>query len=188
LPAPSPITYYFTADLSETLRALGLEFFPLGSDTVGGRSNIYVRQVYVGSSTNGEGYRHELAHIVLAPEVGPRTAPLLAEGLMTWTGGSAGLDYHQLLPGLRRYLSDNPALTLQALLENPPPRVGSLDVGYDGLAVLCNLVFVKRGLPGLRTTLSAGRKPEDVLDAAAGQVQVTRSSLDSLWRAEVLRR
>src|SRR5262249_31944732 len=66
-PAPQPITYYFTPDLEETLRALGLEFFPLGADTIGGRSNGSVRHVYVGASADGEAYLHELAHIVLAP-------------------------------------------------------------------------------------------------------------------------
>src|SRR5207247_4283654 len=120
LPKPAPITFYFTDDLEETLRALGLEFFPYGSDTVGGRSNVFARHVYVGSSADPEGYRHELAHIVLAPEVSRRTSALVAEGLMTWTAGSAGLDYAELLPGLARYLSDHPALPLPGLLETPP--------------------------------------------------------------------
>ena len=54
LPKPEPITYYFTDDLGETLRALGLEFFPYGSDTLGGRSNVPLRHVYVGSSADGD--------------------------------------------------------------------------------------------------------------------------------------
>src|SRR5439155_3990697 len=111
------------------------------------------RHVYIGSSINGEAYRHELAHIILAPEVGRRTAPLLAEGLMTWTGGSAGLDYPHLLPGLARYLAAHPGLSLEAVMEDPPPRTGTLDVGYGGLAVLCDLVHRGRGLAGLRAVL-----------------------------------
>jgi hypothetical protein len=184
LPKPAPITYYFTDDLGETLRALGLEFFPYGSDTVGGRSNVFARHVYVGSSSDGEGYRHELAHIVLAPEVSSRTSGLVAEGLMTWTGGSAGLDYAELLPGLARYLSDHPALTLQSLLENPPPRVGSLDVGYDGLAVLCKLVFDRSGLPGLRALLAAGRDPSTIVATAAQALGIPPAELDSRWRRQ----
>lgn len=185
LPEPDPITYYFTDDLGETLRVLGLEFFPYGSDPVGGRSNVFQRHAYVGSSANGEGYRHELAHIVLAPEVsGGRTAGLVIEGLMTWTGGSAGLDYADLLPGLAQYLSDHPELTLQSLLENPPPRVGSLDVGYDGLAVLCKLLFDRAGLPGLRALLSAGREPSTIVRTAAQALGVSPAELDSMWRKE----
>ena len=184
LPKPAPITFYFTDDLGETLRALGLEFFPYGSDTVGGRSNVFARHVYVGSSADGEGYRHELAHIVLAPEVSRRTSGLMAEGLMTWTGGSAGFDYAELLPGLARYLSDHPALTLQNLLENPPPRVGTLDVGYDGLAVLCKMLFDRSGLSGLRVLLSAGSDPTTIVTTAAQTLGIRPAELDSLWRRQ----
>lgn len=40
LPPPPAIDYYVTADLTETFGAMGLDFFPLGSDAVGGRSNV----------------------------------------------------------------------------------------------------------------------------------------------------
>ncbi|HWO94436.1 MAG TPA: hypothetical protein VNL92_06700, partial [Dehalococcoidia bacterium] len=53
VPAPASISYYFTDDLIETLGALGLDFFPLASDTAGGRSLGDL--VFVGSSSDGEG-------------------------------------------------------------------------------------------------------------------------------------
>ena len=186
-PAPKPISYYFTSDLEEMFRALGLEFFPLGPDTIGGRSNIAVRHVYVGASTNGEAYLHELAHVILAPEVGSRTAPLLAEGLMTWTGGSAGRTYAQLLPSLAGYVADHPTLSLETVMEKPPARIGTLDVGYVGLAVVCELVHRSRGIAGLRAVLQAGRTPAEVLDATAHELGISRASVDSLWRASILR-
>jgi hypothetical protein len=184
LPKPEPITYYFTDDIGETLRALGLEFFPYGGDPVGGRSNGFARHVYVGSSAHGEHYLHELAHIILASELSRDTHRLVGEGLMTWTGGSAGLDYRELLPGLAKYLSDHPELTLQSLLENPPPRVGSLDVGYDGLAVLCKMVFDHAGLPGLRALLSAGKDPVTIVNTAARTLAVSPEDLNTIWRKE----
>lgn len=184
LSEPDPITYYFTDDLAETLRALGIEFFPLGGDPVGGRSNVFQRHAYVGSWANGEGYRHELAHIVLAPELSGHSHHLVAEGLMTWTGGSAGLDYAELLPGLAEYLSDHPTLSLQNVLENPPPRRGNLDVGYSGLAVLCKMVFDRAGLPGLRVLLSAGRDPSTIVSTAAQALGVSAAELNSMWRKE----
>ena len=103
---------------------------------------------------------------------------------MTWTGGSAGLDYAELLPGLARYLSDHPELTLHRLLEDPPPRVGSLDVGYDGLAVLCKMVFDRSGLPGVRAVLSAGRDPGTIVNTAAEALGVPPAELDTLWRRQ----
>lgn len=184
LPEPEPITYYFTDELAETLRALGLEFFPLGGDPVGGRSNVSERQVYVGCSFNGEGYRHELCHILLAPEISQRPHRLVAEGLMTWTGGSAGRDFEDLLPGLTRYLTDHPELSLQGLLEAPPLRRQGLDVGYAGLAVLCKLVFEREGLSGLRALLASGKDPERIVTTVAHRLGVSPSELNELWRRE----
>src|SRR5207247_11306546 len=136
VPPPATIDYYFTDDLIQTLSAAGLEFFPLGSDTVGGRSDQLDHLVFIGSSTNGEGFRHELAHVILWPFLAPlNAAGLVQEGLMTWTGGSAGLEFKALMPALKRYLDAHPELTLEGILTNPPLRTGALDVGYDGLAV-----------------------------------------------------
>jgi hypothetical protein len=183
---PPTIGYYFTDDLIQTLGAAGLEFFPLGSDTVGGRSNVIDRLVFIGSSTHGEEYRHELAHVVLEPFLGSfNTAGLVREGLMTWTGGSAGLTFTQLMPGLKRYLDAHPELTLESILTDPPARVGTLDVGYDGLAVLCKMVYDAGGLPAIRGLSSAGREPRAVLSAASRLLKVSQAQLDPLWRKRV---
>ena len=183
LPPPSPITYYFTDDLVDMFAALGLDFFPLGADTVGGRSNALNRLVFVGSSSAGEAYRHELAHVILQPLVGRgNTGWLVMEGLMTWTGGSAGLDYNQLLPGLRTYVNAHPDLTIKSILTNPPARVGTLDVAYDTFATLCHMIHEEGGLAALRAWLDAGREPDVVLSAAARFLHVPTDQLDVLWR------
>ena len=186
VPPPPAITYYFTDDLSETLRAAGLEFFPLGSDTVGGRSQSPNRLVLVGSSSNGEGYRHEVAHVVLWPFLtGLKVAGLVQEGLMTWTGGSAGLDFRDLLPGLKRYLDAHPDLTLASIMTDPPPREGTLDVGYDGLAVLCKMVYEAGGLAAIRSLANAGTEPDLVLNTAARLLGVSPAELDARWRNRI---
>jgi hypothetical protein len=186
VPPPPGIGYYFTDDLSETLRAAGLEFFPLGSDTVGGRSQVPNQLVFVGSSSNGEGYRHEIAHLVLWPFLSQlRTAGLVQEGLMTWAGGSAGLDFKDLIPGLKWYLDAHPDLTLESILNNPPPREGTLDVGYDGLAVLCKMVYDAGGIAAIRTLANAGSEPRLVLSTAAQLLSVEPANLDGLWRVRI---
>jgi len=183
---PSRIGYYFTDDLSETLRAAGLEFFPLGSDTVGGRAQVTNQLVFVGSSSNGEAYRHELAHVVLWPFLAPlKAAGLVQEGLMTWVGGSAGLDFKELIPGLKRYLDGHPDLTLESIMTSPPPREGALDVGYDGLAVLCKMVHDAGGIAGLRSLANAGSEPRLVLSTAAQLLRVSPASLDGIWRRRI---
>jgi len=185
--APPPtIGYYFTDDLMQTLSAAGLEFFPLGADTVGGRSMDIDRLVFIGSSSHGEEYRHELAHVVLGPFLAPfNAAGLVREGLMTWTGGSAGLTFPELMPGLKGYLDAHPDVTLENILTDPPARTGTLDVGYDGIAVLCRMVYDAGGLPAIRELASAGREPPAVVGAAARLLKVSESQLDTLWRRRV---
>ena len=183
---PSTIGYYFTDDLIQTLGAAGLEFFPLGSDTVGGRSNNLDHLVFIGSSANGEGYRHELAHVILWPFLAPlNAAGLVQEGLMTWTGGSAGLDFKELMPGLKRYLDAHRELTLESILTDPPARSGSLDVGYDGLAVLCKMVYDAGGLTAIRSLAGAGREPRAVLTTAARLLKIPETQLDRRWRDHI---
>ncbi len=183
VPPPPNLGYYFTDDLIETLSAAGLEFFPLGSDTVGGRSDVQNHLVFIGSSSNGEGYRHEVAHVILYPFLAPLNAHgLVQEGLITWIGGSAGLDFKDLMPGLKRYLDAHPDLSLEGILTNPPPREGTLDVGYDSFAVLCKMVYDAGGLAGIRSFASAGREPHAVLSAAARVLSVSAAQVDRLWR------
>ena len=183
---PRSVDYYFTDDLMETLRAAGLDFFPLDADTAGGRALVSDHLVLVGSSSNGEGYRHELSHVVLQNAlVGPETAYLVSEGLMTWTGGSAGLDFKSLMPSLKRYLDAHPELTLEQLLADPPRRQGTLDPGYDGLAVVCQMIYDAKGVPGIRELTGAGREPRAVVSAAARLVGGRPSELDVLWRQRV---
>jgi hypothetical protein len=109
------------------------------------------------------------------------------EGLMTWTGGSAGLSFSELLPGLAAFLARHPEVTLDTVLTHPPPREGSLDVGYDGAAVLCAMVFEKGGIVAVRDWLSLGSDPSASLTSAARILGVPRSGLDALWRSRISR-
>jgi hypothetical protein len=184
--APTPaIGYYFTDDPKETQRVEGLDFFPT-PDTVWGSANTADNLVFVGSSTDGESYRHELAHLVFTPFLSAHhPSRLVNEGLATWTGGSAGLRFHQLMPALSRYLAAHPTLTLDQIWADSPRREGSLDVGYDGFAVLCELVYTKGGLPGITALADAGRDSAAVLNTAARVIGVPRDKLDLAWRARV---
>lgn len=185
LTPPDSIGYYFTDNPKETQRAMGLDYIP-APDTAWGLADTQHKMVFVGSSRSGEDYRHELAHLVLIPFTRAHPpARLVNEGLATWTGGSAGLRFRELMPALRRYLDTHPELTLEQIMADAPRREGSLDVGYDGFAALCDLIYAKSGLPGITALADAGRDPKAVLDAAAKAIGVPRDGLDAAWRARV---
>jgi hypothetical protein len=61
----------------------------------------------------------------------------------------------------------------------------TLDVGYDGLAVLCKMVYDAGGLPAIRGLASAGREPRAVLSTAARLLKVSQAQLDPLWRSRI---
>jgi len=166
---------------------MGLDYFPSGHDTAGGRSSAVDRLVFSGFSKLGEGYRHELAHLVFWPmtRVG-HTHWLVSEGLATWTGGAAGLDFDGLLPGLARYVRAHPDVSLESIASDPPPREGTLDVGYDGFAVLCEMVFKKGGVQAVKSLVAAGTSVDEVLGTAARLLGLGRGDLDAAWRRRVL--
>lgn len=185
LKPPASIGYYFTDNPKDVQRAMGLDFTP-APDTVWGNADTGNSLVFVGSSQDGESYRHELAHLVFTPFLSAHhPSRLVNEGLATWTGGSAGLRFRQLMPALSRYLAEHPSLTLEQIWADAPRREGSLDVGYDGFAVLCDLVYAKGGLPGITALADAGRDSTAVLNTAARVIGVPRDRLDGAWRERV---
>jgi len=105
---------------------------------------------------------------------------------MTWTGGSAGLDFAHLMPGLEAYVRTHPQLTLETAITTPPPREGSLDVLYDGAAVLCALVYEKGGPAAIRELVSAGLDLGGALHTAARLLGVRPEDLNGVWRDRVL--
>lgn len=181
VPVPVGITYYLADNVDDIFRARGLDFFPTAGDTIYGQSltgdNLVV------TAGVGERHRHELSHLVLLPlMVAGRTNRLVAEGLATWVGGSEGLPFPELVPGLRQYVESHPDLTIRSVLSDPPTRQGSLDVGYDGLAVLCQMVYEKGGIPAIRELATAGVAPDSVLSVAARMLSIRPSDLDAAWR------
>jgi len=104
---------------------------------------------------------------------------------MTWTGGSAGLDFRELMPGLNHYLDAHPDLTLESIMTNPPRREGTVDVVYGGGAVLCKMVYDAGGLAAIRSLANAGREPGAVLGVAARLLNTSVARLDRLWRDRI---
>jgi hypothetical protein len=182
----SAIEYYLSPNLSETFRALGLDYFPLGPDTSGGRALASNRIVLVGAPTEAEENHHELAHIVFAALTIPQTHRLVVEGLATWAGGSAGLSFPGLVPGLRYWLEKHPSATLRDILLDPPIREETLDVGYDALAIVCDMVFDRGGIRAIRELARAGPTADDVMRAVSRLVGMPAKDVEMAWKRRLL--
>jgi len=95
--------------------------------------------------------------------------------------------FKTLMTGLKRYLDAHRDLTLERLLADPPRREGTLDVGYDGLALLCEMIYDAKGLPAIRELTGAGREASAVVNTAARLLGIRASELDRRWRERVVR-
>ncbi len=89
-PPPNHIDMYVTRSMEEAQRAIGLDFFPEASADRGrGGRALFGGIVLAGNPALGEGYVHEVAHVILGPTFNGRSR-LFNEGVATWLGGSRG--------------------------------------------------------------------------------------------------
>jgi hypothetical protein len=187
---PDSIVYLVAGSPDEAQRALGMEW-TLATPGAAFATN---RFVYSGNPALGEFYAHELAHVVLAPVIGPGVPGLAQEGLATWTGGSLGRDFPALMREYGAFLRARPDVTLTGVIRGD----FAFDAGWrPSGALLHQLVYERGGVPAVRAVLAElARRPRPVLflnpdeafaDAAARAVGVERPALDALVRARALR-
>lgn len=111
-----PVTYYQVPDLQAGFRISGFEWL-LNGDRVGGRASIGPDIVIAADPRYGEAYRHEIAHILLAPLVAGQSV-FVVEGMAYWIGGARGSDFIGLMNSGSTFLIQNPNLTLDQIFSN----------------------------------------------------------------------
>ena len=180
VPRLAPLTYYLTSSVDEVYAIMGLES-DVKFGPVGGAAQPVNRQLFSGIPAVGEDYRHELAHLVLAPLVSARTSFLMSEGVPTWLGGTTGMDFPAAARELAKVLVGRPAVSLDSVVASrlPSPQL------YAGAAVLVAMTFERGGTGAVK----------ELFDAGAGDE--LRASLERLlghpwpsiaadWRARVI--
>jgi hypothetical protein len=174
------ITYYLAQSGEEVSRILGLDY---ALDTPG-RAYDKNRLIFSGRPSQGEAYRHELAHVLAAPLVGePGGAGIFQEGLMSWLGGSRGYDYPALVRELDTVLCQHPAWTLDSILR---PHEGVDSVKYGTGAVLLHMAHQRRGLEGVRKLVGTPADSPPAVVRLLGEVLgLPTDSLHPVWRQRV---
>jgi len=187
---PPRIQYYVTSGPDEYFRALGLDFFLLGSGRREGTAGNALPDVGVllaGDPAQGEEYRHELVHIALGSHV---RSGFVNEGIAAWLGGSRGLSAQQLYGALAAFQRAHPKVTWAALVRDklviPSEPSASSDAWYATGALMCEGVYRRAGVAGLRLLATT---PNDVTAlqhvlARLLDVADTPEALDVLWRRE----
>lgn len=150
VPPIERLTYYLTSSVDEVYRIMGLET-PIKWGPVGGVAQPVNHQLFSGIPGVGEDYRHELAHVVLSQAVG-RSLYFWSEGVATWLGGTTGLDFPSAAATFGKFLSQNPTVSLDAIMagRSPPAQL------YPAGAVLALMVHERGGAEAIKRLGSAG--------------------------------
>jgi hypothetical protein len=149
---------------------------------VGGVAQPVNRQLFSGTPTLGEDYRHELAHLVLAPLVSGRTSYIVSEGVPTWLGGTTGKTFREAASDLAALLIERPSVTLDSILSG---GYGAMET-YAAGAVLTDLVYEHGGMAPVNALFDAGADGE-LRSALVRLLQRPWPQVLSDWRAHVLR-
>jgi len=184
LPRLAPTDYYVATSVDVALEILGVKTAQrYGAN--GGFSKPVNHQVFSGIPSQGENYRHELAHLVLRPLFTNSTTTLLAsEGAATWLGGTGGTDFRGAVRELANYLRKNPAVTLESIVfRSSTPQ----SVRYATGAVLCEMLARRGGAAAIAAFHRAGPGPVQVRDELVRLLGRPWSVITIEWRALVMR-
>lgn len=156
---PRRVDYYVTASPDEYFRALGLDFFLLGSgrgEPTGGNALPNEGILFAGDAAQGELYRHELVHVALGRRM---HSGFINEGAAAWLGGSLGQSPRQLYRALRDFQRAHPDVTFATIVGDklavPAEPRASSDAWYASGALACEAVYRRRGIAGLRALADA---------------------------------
>jgi hypothetical protein len=182
LPQVGPTDYYVMSSVDVGMESLGVRTAQRYG-AAGGFSKPVNHQVFSGIPAQGENYRHELAHLVLRPLVNGSTTTLLAsEGLATWLGGTGGSDFRGSVRALATYLAQNPAVTLDSIMESgSSPQ----SVRYTTGAVLCEMLARRGGARPIAAFHGAGPGVRQVRAALVRALGRPWPVIVSEWRALV---
>jgi len=176
VPVPE-MTYYVTLSVDDVYRIIGLET-PKKWGAVGGVAQPINGLVFSGIPTLGENYRHELAHVVIAPLIG-NTTYFVSEGVQTWLGGTSGMDLRAAERTLSDFLRLHPSVTLDSILGRPFP----VEQFYPAAAVFVAMAFERGGTSALKALFNSGSTLSDFQQSMERLFGIPWRSIAADWRA-----
>jgi hypothetical protein len=183
LPRVRTADYYVMSSVDVAMESLGVRTRQRYG-AAGGFSKPVNHQVFSGIPSQGEYYRHELAHLVLRPLVNGSTTTLLAsEGVATWLGGTGGADFRGAVRTLSQYLNENPAITLDSIIG---AASSPQSVRYTAGAILCEMLARHGGAGAIAVFHSAGPGVAQVRAALVRTLGRTWPAIAGEWRALVV--
>jgi hypothetical protein len=184
VPRLRDFTYYVTNSEEDLYRITGLDPLFVGGDGRAGRGWAANRIVISASLKQGEGYTHELVHMVLGQLPKTQRGSVIAdEGIATWLGGSMDHDFPSLMYHYAEYLQTHPAVTLDSVVAATDPDRGL----RPGAAMLFAMVHAHGGIPAVKALFAApGRTLPEIQTALTKILGVSWSDVQQSWMKNIL--
>lgn len=171
------IEYYIADNPMQTYDMLGLSFY-LGAST--GYADWDNFQIF--SGIGSEWYPHETAHLLFHEYT--TAHPILVEGIATLIGGSGTDTFNDVVHRANKDLKELPDLTFHELINNEF-QAGSRILYYATGAILCDFVYRKGGLAGLKEFLTTAHHEKDIHEAITKLFGVKEDAIDNFWRTSL---
>jgi hypothetical protein len=166
---------------SETFRIRGYEFEPaMFLNNIGGTAFQAQKIIFAGN--NSAFYPHELTHLYTY-EYFLDIHYLIDEGISTYLGGARELNFRQHKKKLKKYV-DEKNINLFDYLMDDYKRHTLIDknssILYSGGALICDVIYKKKGKEGLVTLMSSGRSNEELTKTLEKLLKVDRGAINNL--------
>jgi hypothetical protein len=179
IPKLERLTYYMASTADEVCRIIGLETDRRGAP-VGGLAQPENYQLFSGIPAEGEDHRHELTHVVILPLVTAKTTDFVNEGIATWLGGTAGVDFSTAARELAVFLRLHPNIGLDSIV------TGRSIVSFIAGAVFVSMVHAHGGSDAIKALLESGPTWPDFRPAMERLLGRPWGEIASAWRRQAL--
>ena len=178
---PEPFKYYVTNSQDEMGLLEGFEFYFVGSAPGKGREHMLL------SGKGNEFYPHELVHLIV-PGVSQMHG-MVSEGNAEWLGTSVSdsAKYKKSLTVFANDFCASDTINFNTVL-NRNMSWNYYDPYYPAGAILCIMVYNRKGVSGIKTLLTSDTKTNaDLLKVLESILEVNETDFLRIYREEVLK-
>ncbi|WP_370408900.1 hypothetical protein [Tenacibaculum dicentrarchi] len=156
--------YIVCKNNAETLSIRGFEFEPtMFLNNIGGTAFQAQKTIFAGD--NSAFYPHELTHLYTY-EYFPKIHHLIDEGISTYLGGARELNFTEHKKKLKKYIQENNINLFEYLMDDYDRHTlidKNSSLLYAGGALICDIIYKKRGKEGLINLMSSGTSNKELV-------------------------
>ncbi len=177
--------YYVFQNTEERLRGQGYDYTYLMYNTIQESSENDPNNRIINSGIGAEFDPHEIVHTYLNQAYWNSLSNFVDEGIATFLGGNIERSKKKELANLKKYLNEHPDLDLNYVVSIRKHSEGKTNIMYALSAFLCEKVYEKEGMDGLKKLCLAGPSDGDAYPVIEEILNVKQTELNNYLRSEI---